>query len=331
MSNIPPEIIRLLTGCRKALILTHIRPDGDALGSAFGMRQALRDAGKAAETALGTEVPGKYRKLCRDYLLELAPEALADFDLIITLDSANPQRLALPEKLELSHLENRTILHLDHHKHGSWISGGTGLVDTGASSTCELVTSVLEASGLAILPDCATALMTGLITDTGSFRFSNADGDAFRCGAKLIEAGARLEEIINMVYFSKSLEQMKFENLLMQTALKFDCSNRLAYASLTPELCRSGNFNPLEDEGLIDLLRELEPVVIAMFVRQEKDGFKISLRSKDSRYPVGPLARKFGGGGHDLAAGATIAAANFAEAEQLMVNEIKLLLSTEEE
>ena len=130
-----------------------------------------------------------------------------------------------------------------------------------------------------------------------------------------------------MVYFSKSLEQMKFENLLMQTALKFDCSNRLAYASLTPELCRSGNFNPLEDEGLIDILRSIEGVTVAMLAHRRPDGWRISLRSKDSGFPVRPVAMKFSGGGHDLAAGCTIDLPEFSDVEAAILPEIQKLLT----
>jgi len=323
---VTPELVERFRSAKRVLFATHERPDGDALGSTFGMRACLRAAGKDAEVLIPGELPHRYRRLCREVRREMNAAKLDGFDLIASFDCANVARLSLPADITIEMLRQRNFVNLDHHA-GNNIEAGVNCVVPTASSTSFLASHLAEESGFTPTAEAATLFLAGMMTDTGCFRFSNTDPAALRRAAELLEAGANLETIANEVFFSKPRNYAAFEADLMANYLKFGCGGRLAYANITPELLAAHNFDLREDEGVIDLLRELDGVVVAMLVHRNSAGaYKVSLRSKERRFPVGPLARSHGGGGHDLAAGLTLHLADFAEVDALMEREIAELL-----
>lgn len=323
---VTPELVDKFRGAKRVLFATHERPDGDALGSTFGMRACLLAAGRDAEVLIPGELPHRYRRLCREALRSVSVAELDGFDLIASFDCANVARLSLPAGVTIDELRKHNFVNLDHHA-GNNIEAGANCVVPTASSTSFLASLLAAECGFPLPPEAATLFLAGMMTDTGCFRFSNTDPAALRQAAKLLEAGADLERIANEVFFSKPRNYASFEADLMANHLKFGCGGRLAYANITPELLAAHDFDLREDEGVIDLLRELDGVVVAMLVHRNSAGaYKISLRSKERRFPVGPLARSHGGGGHDLAAGLTLHLADFAEVDALMEREIAELL-----
>jgi phosphoesterase RecJ-like protein len=314
----------LLQGSEKLLIFTHQRPDGDALGSSFGLKFFLESLGKEAVVFIPGAIPHRHTKLFSGYVSELSEAQLDAFDTFVSVDCANPARLGAPEFLTIETLRTRRFINIDHHKGNSMESGFFNLVSGETASCCELLVKIITAAVFAIPERCATPLLTGMMTDTGCFRFSNTSPDTMRYAALLLEAGAELEKIVNAVFFSKPLNQVRFENELMKEHLKFAADNKIAYAYIPPELAQKYAFNIKEDEGLIDLLREIDGVVIAMLLYEGPGGIKISMRSKESRYPVGPVARSFNGGGHDLAAGATFEG-SACDAEKALVEKLSQL------
>ena len=314
----------LLQGSEKLLIFTHQRPDGDALGSSFGLKFFLESLGKEAVVFIPSAIPHRHTKLFSGYVSGLSQAQLDAFDTFVSVDCANPARLGAPEFLTIETLRTRRFINIDHHKGNSMESGFFNLVSGETASCCELLVKIITAAGFAIPERCATPLLTGMMTDTGCFRFSNTSPDTMRHAALLLEAGAELEKIVNAVFFSKPLNQVRFENELMKEHLKFAADNKIAYACIPPELAQKYAFNIKEDEGLIDLLREIDGVVIAMLLYEGPGGIKISMRSKESRYPVGPVARSFNGGGHDLAAGATFEG-SACDAEKALVEKLSQL------
>ena len=314
----------LLQGSEKLLIFTHQRPDGDALGSSFGLKFFLESLGKEAVVFIPGAIPHRHTKLFSGYVSELSEAQLDAFDTFVSVDCANPARLGAPEFLTIETLRTRRFINIDHHKGNSMESGFFNLVSGETASCSELLVKIITAAGFAIPERCATPLLTGMMTDTGCFRFSNTSPDTMRHAALLLEAGAELEKIVNAVFFSKPLNQVRFENELMKEHLKFAAGNKIAYAYIPPELAQKYAFNIKEDEGLIDLLREIDGVVIAMLLYEGPGGIKMSMRSKESRYPVGPVARSFNGGGHDLAAGATFEG-SACDAEKALVEKLSQL------
>lgn len=331
MSAVPEQIAGAFRSAHRALIMTHLRPDGDALGSSFGLRQYFRDNGVAAEVLIPGPLPERYTELCRDKLAAVTPEELEGFDLVVSLDCANPERLGCGPALTLELLKrHRRPVNIDHHR-GNSLNIAAAWIDGGAASTCTLVAEMLLTSGGVISPECATLLLAGMMTDTGCFCFSNADGRALRTAAAMADRGADVERITNALFFNKPLRQLRFEAELVQRHLTVACGGKFAYIFIPEELMRQYDFNPKEDEGLIDIARSVGGAVVAMLSHRRPDGFRVSLRSKDRRVPVGPIARKFGGGGHEMAAGCTLDLPDFSAVESLILPEIAAALAAAEE
>ena len=308
------EISSALLGAESVLILTHVRPDGDALGSSFGMRQWLRDRGIEAQVFLLEAPPKRYRNLCQDYITIETFPGFDKFDLILTLDCATFNRIGFDDR---NAIPTGKLYNVDHHVTNS-ISGKSNLVDGKASSCCEIAAKIAMSDGVKLSKKCATFLLLGIITDTGSFRFSNTSSEALRIAAQLIDAGAELETLVNAAYFSDTFDQLKME-AEVTNQIKLAFSGRFAYAFLSDELLGKYHFDLKESENVIDLLRRIDTVTIAILIYKRDDGFKLSLRSKDSRFPVLGIAQKFNGGGHLLAGGATICAKEFAEVESALL------------
>ena len=317
---------RELVAAESVLLVTHQRPDGDALGSTFGLRAFLRSLGKRADVLLTDGMPHRYISMYQCALTKIARTDADSYELVAVLDCANIQRLNIPGDLGIDYLRSRRTINLDHHAFNN-LDLPENFVSTEISSASEIVGTMLLGSGAAIPSECATALLAGMMTDTGCFRFTNTKGDTLRIAGALLDRGAELERIANDVFFSKPYNCAAFEADLFNTRLKLACNGKFAYAYIDDAILKKHSFALTEDEGLIDNLRALEGVVIASLIFRNAAGdYKLSLRSKDAAYPVGPLARNLGGGGHEMAAGATLVAASFDEVETLICKEITALL-----
>ena len=319
------QAAELLRASRRSLIFTHLRPDGDALGSSFGLMAVLGDQGIHAEVFLPGAMPARHSKLFPEPRATVTREELEDFDTFIALDCANPPRLGIPECLSVEELRKKRFINIDHHRANSLESGFFDLVSPESASCCEVLTRIFLESGTHIPRRAATFLLAGMMTDTGCFRFANTGGGTLREAAELLDRGAQLERIVNALFFSKPLNQVRFENELMNSCLRLSAGGRIASAFIPRALLDKYDFDLREDEGLIDLLREIDGVVFAVLFHRGPDGVKVSLRSKDRAFPVGPLARSFGGGGHDMAAGATLDLSD-AEAEAVILEKLTALL-----
>jgi len=305
------DLLRALLDGKKFLIFTHVRPDGDAIGSAFGLRSFLRDQGKVADVVLPDDPPARYAKLGTEDALRNAD--VSRYDTFVAVDCAVRSRIADAGCLARLPDESR-FFDLDHHFTNSVKAPRFDFVDPKASSASEIVAALAFQSGLPFSPRTADLLLAGMMTDTGGFKFSNTTGDVLRMAAKLLDAGAELEKLVNILFFSKSEKQLRFESELINH-IRILCGGKFACAYISPELLAKHDFSLKEDEGIIDILRGIDGVIIAMLVHRAADGFKISLRSKDPRYPVSPIASHFGGGGHLMAAGATLALPDFPAVE----------------
>ncbi len=306
------------------LIVTHERPDGDAVGSALGTAEFLRSCGKRADALLPQSLPERYRCFARCAIWQLAPEKLQQYDLVLLLDCANPARIAAGG-VSLEQLQTRRFLNVDHHS-GNTVPANLNYIDSSAAAASLLAFETARLTGKPITPEAATLWYLGMVTDTGSFRFANTTPRALQAAAELLELGAAQEAVTNAVYFSKPRNQQLFEADLTVNYIKVAGGGKAAYAVLPPELFAKHNFDMRDGEGIIDLLREIEGTVIAVLAHQRGEDFKFSFRSKDCSLPVGPFARTLGGGGHEMAAGATLRLPGPAAAEEFILKSIPALL-----
>lgn len=329
-----PEAAKLLLEHDRILILTHERPDGDAFGSALGMQEFLRDCcGKHAETYLPSPPASRYAALVGTYKETLSQEELANYDLILLLDCANRERIAsgpLVDGKTLPERETPPMLNVDHHA-GNDINAHWNLVIPNAAAASQIAAEMaltLDGGGK-ILPHPATLWLLGILTDTGAFRFTNTVGHTLRVAAELLDRGADLESVVNASYFSKPLNQQRFETELLETQEKVALDGQYVYAYIPDELFKKHQFDMRDGEGIIDLLREVAGTRIAALFYRKGDAFKVSLRSKDLRFPVGPLARSLGGGGHQMAAGITLTGTTPEGVERLLLEKVAALLKTD--
>ncbi|MBR7120404.1 MAG: bifunctional oligoribonuclease/PAP phosphatase NrnA [Lentisphaeria bacterium] len=327
MAEISKDFCASVSSGKSFLIFTHVRPDGDALGSSFGLRDCLRVSGRAADVVIPYDMPDRYLNFFSGALKSASEAQLVACDRIIVLDCATSERIETGGA-ELEKYSSK-LCNLDHHRGNTTEKiSAFSYVDPDASSTCQLTAELTEKCGFPMPQSAATSLLIGMMTDTGNFRFSNTTGDTLRCAARLIDRGAELEKAVNTIYFSKSMRQRNFETDMIINAMKFAFDNRVAYAYITDEMLERHNFSLKEDEGIIDILREIDTVVISMLIHKKDGAYKLSMRSKDRRYPVGPVARLFGGGGHDLAAGATLNGESIKDVLDVILPEFQKLLGS---
>ncbi len=286
---------QLLQSAQRLLLTSHIRPDGDAVGSLLGMGLALETAGKQVQMVLADNVPQAFRHLSGTERIHKQTEGA--FDAVIVLDCGDPQRVGevLPQGITID-------INIDHHITNE-LFGRINLVDTQAAATAEILTTLLPKLGLAITPPVAEALLTGLITDTIGFRTSNMQPRTLRTAAKLMEQGADLPTLYEKALNSRSFEAVRLWGAGLSTLQRQD---RLVWATLSLADRRAIGYPGLDDADLINILTTIRDADVAVtFTEQPDEQVKVSWRARP-QYNVAEIARQFGGGGHRPAAGATI-------------------------
>jgi len=332
MTNVSTqELISFLEDFRskgKILLATHVRPDGDALGSLCGLLLILLENGFDAVALLPGNIPDYYASFLPGNALmtvEPSPEELRSYGLAIVLDAANKDRVAATFISQTGSVPIPSI-NIDHHPDNSGFCERNYVVP-GASATSEIIYTLADTAHWKISGQAATHLLIGILTDTGSFRFTNTTARTLRAASFLMDAGGDYNRIMNTCFFSKSENMALFEAELLCTGMKKACGGKFMYACFTPELLAKYQIELRNTEQVIEILRSISGPVIVAVIRRESGGFKCSLRSKEKRYSAGRIARALGGGRHEMASGCTIAASSMEEAEAILVNHVEMELN----
>lgn len=287
---------QLLASVDCITILAHQKPDGDTLGSAFGLMYALQGAGKRCRVLCSDGYPQKYSFIYAGY----QPEEF-DEQFVVAVDLADPQLMgSLRERYE-----SRVDLCIDHHQSNNKYAR-ENLIRPGYAATCELVYMVLINMNIKPSSKVATALYTGLSTDTGCFRFGNTTASTHICAAELIGAGADFANVNRLMFETVSLERMKAE-VKIKSSLEVFYGGKCAVMYITDDIFEGTGLNEYDLEGMANLPRQLEGVEVGILIRERKETgeCRVSLRSS-SFFNVSAIAAQFGGGGHIRAAGCTI-------------------------
>ena len=302
-SNDLKAVAAAIAGRDRFLLTTHEGPDGDALGSLLAMHRILGQLGKDSVMFLAAKefpLPLEYRFLPLTDVFHEAPADVEDRTLLF-LDCGNIDRMPV----DFLQRDGTDIINIDHH-HDNTLFGGVNHVDTGASSTAEIVWRLAKEVGAEITEEIAIALYVGLITDTGKFMYENTDPDSHRMAAELIEAGVSVDDIYRRLYERVPIEKARLVGRAMEKIERFD-SDRLTLTYVSKGDYEDTNSSEHLTEGIIDNLRALEGTLVAGVVRDKPDGGrvarKVSLRSSDGSVDVSAIAREQGGGGHKRAAG----------------------------
>jgi bifunctional oligoribonuclease and PAP phosphatase NrnA len=281
------------------LILTHIDPDGDALGSQMALARALKKLGKAVYMMAETEPPPMYR------FLPEASQIKTDFkgfkkeiDVVFVLDCTNLKRTGKLEKL----INGRLVINIDHHP-GQKQDMDIVLNDTTAASTSILIYKLIKLLKVEIDSKTALLLYLGIATDTGSFKYSNTNPQAHRIAASLVKLGARPDYVNKNLYESQSIKKLRLLGLCLNT-IKLHSDGKVAVMTATKRMYRETNGGPEYTEDFVNFPRSIKGVSVAVFLREDpkKEIIKVSFRSKE-KINVDRIARLFGGGGHPEASG----------------------------
>ena len=293
------ETAEFLSGKDNFLILTHQNPDGDTLGSGFGLAMILDKLGKKSTVICSDEIPKKY-----EYFTSLAPQN-ADFEKDLTIISVDVADTKLLGDLEEKYAK-RIELCIDHHVSNVGYAKATYL-DGGAAANCECIYELAKALSVEIDTDMALALYTGISTDTGCFRFSNTTAKIHRIGADLIELGIDSAEINRIMFETKSRIRVELERMALD-AMQFHFDDRCAVIVITREMYEKTGCKDEDLEGITAIPRSIEGVIVGVTLRErEQGGFKISVRT----YPpvdAAEICKRVGGGGHIRAAGCQLGA-----------------------
>jgi phosphoesterase RecJ-like protein len=300
MSTARAQATRLVQSSKRIWLGTHIRPDGDALGSLLALSLALEKPGRRVSALSADPIPDNYRFLPgSDRLLSQPLSPTPDLGIVVDCDGLSRLGPLEPAFASLPHL-----IDIDHH-HTEKVFGDVHLIDPGAGASGEIVAGLLRALTIPLDPDIATCLYTALLTDTGRFCYGNTTPRTLRVAAQMVAAGAHPQQISRKIYEERSMEATHLLGLAL-SRLSPSLDGRVVSSVLTQRDFAATGAEPADTEGIIDHLRAIGgPHVALLLVEANHQEVRVSLRS-DGKVDVSKIAAGFGGGGHMMAAGCTM-------------------------
>ncbi len=370
------QIVELVNKSKNILLITHVNPDGDALGSILALHEVLRVLGKNPTAVCSDTHPkvlnflpniekikndadvskdfiisvntlkGKISKLgYKNYPNEnklniiITPDTGVNltkddisfnysqlkFDLVFVLDAPSEERLGSFYINNPDLFYETPIINIDHHPTNSYF-GKVNWVDLTATSTSEILVSLIESLGRGkniFSPEVATALLTGIITDTGSFQHPNTTPKSFTVAAQLVAAGGNQQQIIKHVFKTKTLSTLKIWGKVLSN-IKEEKEYRFIYSSVSATDYKLFNADPSETAGVVDELLKTAPSIdFALLLTERSGNLHGSLRSASENIDVAEIAKMFGGGGHKMAAAFQVNNRSLAESEDQVIDTIK--------
>ncbi len=304
------EIAAALHGAQSIVILSHVRPDGDAFGSQLALGLSLRELGKQVTLWNEDGLLEKYSFLPGGELLARPPAEPQSFDLAVALDTATQVRLGTT----LAAVKAEKWINIDHHpsnpRYGDLVH-----IDSNAPATGQIIFELITSQNFPMNQAIAENLFAAISTDTGSFQYSNTTARTFEIGGALIRCGVDVGRMSQLLYESYPRRRVELLRALLGT-MRFEAEGQIACFSLSLQVAAALGVLPEDNEGLIDHLRAIEGVVVAIFFEELPEGkVRVSMRSKSDAADVSAICQRFGGGGHKLAAGARLRG-TLMEAEQ---------------
>ena len=296
------QVGRVLREHQHFAVLGHVRPDGDALGSQLALALSLQQLGKEVRVWNEDGMLEKYSFLPRAELLTKPPAGPEDVDVAIALDTAIQNRLGTA----LEAIGSAKIwINIDHHPSNPGY-GDLVYIDSTAPATGQILFELIKSERLPIDHAIAENLYVAISTDTGSFQYPNTTARTFEIAAELVRVGVDVGSVSQQVYENFPRRRVELLRELLRT-MRFEGKGRVASFSLSLKTAAELAVIPEDNEGLIDHLRAIRGVIVAVFFEELADGkVRVSMRSKNERVDVCAICQKFGGGGHTLAAGARI-------------------------
>ncbi len=319
--------VELINKSGSILITTHIKPDGDACGCLAALHDTLIALGKKVKLVVLSPLSEWYEFLFSEKVSVLGKDVeleklikgqFGQFDLIVIVDTNSYSQLLKFDKYLKQN--DKPVLVIDHHVTSDGL-GDVELIESGAAATALIIYDLLKYAKWPITEKIAQALFLAIATDTGWFQFGNTDSRVFRSCAELIDAGANLTGLYHALYQNFSPQRFKLLAIMHKT-LELHFDNRYAIQYLRQQDFEQAGATDKDTEDLINECQRISSVEVAALFVELKDGrIKLSLRSKGA-IDVCKIAQKFGGGGHNMAAGAHLPGP-LENAKQLITAEIK--------
>jgi len=293
------RIAEALQSRRNVLLLNHVAPDGDSLGSTLALARALWARGQRALVGSAEGVPEMYRFLPgSDRIVAVVPED-ETFDAVVFMECSAPERAGA---LASSAVGVPMWVNIDHHVSNTGY-GDLVLLDSGAAAVAEVVLPIIRVLQPSLDVDSATCLLTALLTDTGSFRHASVTPRTFRLAAELVSVGASPTAIYRWVYEDRTAAAVRLQGAaLSRLALAED--GRVAWTVVTQAMLRETGAMMEESEGIVGTLKSIKGVLVALLFKEEPEGIHVSLRAQEG-VRANVIAEALGGGGHAAAAGFT--------------------------
>jgi bifunctional oligoribonuclease and PAP phosphatase NrnA len=310
-------ILNVLHAGQRFLVVSHARPDGDALGSMLACAMFLDQLGKQVDIFSSDRIPIIYRSLPGVNRVRVASCIEGDYDAVLLLECDSTSRTGLKG------LDGRFLINIDHHASGRNFAD-LNWIEPEASSTGELIYDLALAEGAYITVPMAACIYTALLTDTGSFRYQGTRARTFELAQHLVELGADPIRIAQDVYFANPMSKL----LLLGAALNnLQREGRIAWLSITHQDVIRSHAADEDCEGVVNYAICIAGIEVAVFLRELPDnGVRLSLRSKGI-VNVARIAERFGGGGHNTASGCTLHLPLTAATEQIL-SELREAVST---
>lgn len=296
-----PEMLQIVEAIRarqRFVLSSHSRPDGDSIGSQLAMAYALRALGKDVRVVNKDRAPGPILQFPGVPEIEIADSVQGEFDAAIIMECGDLARTGV------ACLDRYFVINIDHHP-GNTEYGQLNWFDASAAACAEMVFDLIEALGVPLTRDIATHVYLAILTDTGSFHYSNITPRTFAISGRCLEAGVDPVQVARNVYDSNNMGRLRLFGAVL-SGMQLDTTGRIAVVYLDHQMAREAGGTYEDTEGLINLpltVKEIQAVVF--FKQSEGDEYRVSMRSK-GQIDIGAVAKQFGGGGHKNAAGCTV-------------------------
>ena len=277
------------------VLISHINPDGDALGSSLSLYPILKRLKKNVKVFNVTKPLPMYLDFLPNFdkVTNTLPK---NIDLMISFDCGSFDRLGIEERPKF-------LINIDHHISNTKY-GDINIIDPDAASTSQVVFNMLKANNVEIDKDSATCIYTALVTDTGSFQYESVNDKVFSMASELVKSGVKPDFVAKMLFQRDRLSRLRLLAKAYDT-IELYCDGKVAFVEVTKEMMEITGAIKDDTDTLVNSVRNIVSVEVACMLREDEDGIKISLRSKNYA-DVSKIATKYGGGGHIRAAGATL-------------------------
>lgn len=291
------RLIDYISDAKNVLIVIHVKPDGDCIGSGLSLRQIVEDLGKNVDIAVDSELP-KHYEFVKNYD-KINDIRFNNYDLVISSDCADELRLG---KYYSKFKAAAVSVNIDHHPTNRGF-GKVNILKPTYSSACEIVYGLIK-DDFTITPDIATWLYMGLSTDTGNFMHNNTSPSTLTAAADLLNCGVDLPFLINKLYKNSTKQRLMLLGRAIDS-IRFYEDSKISIITITKDMLLDCGCTLMETEGIIDYGINIEGVKVAVCMTQQaENSYKVSFRSKGP--DVSASASVFGGGGHMLASGCVV-------------------------